>query len=66
MSGYTPEELAAAAQLRADATARIADIGRRTEQATTPEEHTTLGRERAEAFGDYKTAGFVLSDGAGA
>jgi hypothetical protein len=65
-SGYTPEEVAAAAALRADATNRIADIGRRTEHATTPEEHTALGRERASAFGDYKTAGFVLSEGAGA
>jgi hypothetical protein len=39
MSGYTPEEIAAAADLRADATTRIADIGRRTEHATTAEEH---------------------------
>lgn len=62
MSGYTPEEIAAAAQLRADAAARIEDIGRRTEHATTAEEHTALGRERAEAFGDYKSAGFILTE----
>jgi hypothetical protein len=66
MSGYTPEEITAAAQLRADATTRIEDIGRRTETATTPEEHQALGRERAEAFGDYKHAGFILTEGAAA
>lgn len=65
-SGYTPEEVAAAAELRADASARIADIGRRTQTATTPEEHQALGRERAHAFGDYKHAGFVLTEEAGA
>lgn len=64
MSGYTPEEITAAAELRADATTRIEDIGRRTEHATTPEEHTQLGGERAAAFGDYKAAGFVLTEGA--
>lgn len=63
MSGYTPEEIAHAAELRADASARIEDIGRRTEHATTPEEHTALGRERAAAFGDYKHAGFILTEG---
>lgn len=60
----TPEELAAAATLRTDALARIDDIAARTETATTPEEHTALGRERASAFGDYKAAGFVLTEGA--
>jgi hypothetical protein len=63
MSGYTPDEITAAAELRADASARIEDIGRRTEHATTPEEHTQLGKERAAAFGDYKAAGFVLTEG---
>ena len=62
MSGYTPEEITAAAELRADASTRIEDIGRRTEHATTPEEHTALGQERASAFGDYKHAGFILTD----
>ncbi|WP_406157725.1 hypothetical protein [Streptomyces canus] len=66
MSGYTPEEIAAAAALRADARARIDDISARTETATTPEEHTVLGRESASAWGDYKAAGFVLTEGGGA
>lgn len=65
MSGYTPAELAAAAELRADARARINDIAARAQTATTPEEHTQLGRERAHAFGDYKTAGFILTDNGG-
>ncbi|MFE3853408.1 hypothetical protein ACFXPN_20010 [Streptomyces griseorubiginosus] len=64
MSGYTPEEIAAAATLRADARARIDDISARTATATTPEEHTALGRESASAWGDYKSAGFVLTEGA--
>ena len=61
----TPEERAAAADLRADARSRINDIARRTETATTPDEHTQLGRELASAFGDYKHAGFILTEGAG-
>lgn len=64
MSGYTPDEIAAAASLRADARARIDDISARTEAASTPEEHTALGRESASAWGDYKAAGFVLTEGA--
>lgn len=63
MSGYTPQEVANAAEMRADAQARIDDIAARTQNATTPEEHTALGRERASAFGDYKAAGFVLTEG---
>ena len=66
MSGFTPDEIAAVVELRADASNRIEDIGRRTEHATTPEEHTALGRERAAAFGDYKHAGFILTEGTGA
>jgi len=64
MSGYTPEEIAAANTLRADARARIDDISARTETATTSEEHTALGREAASAWGDYRAAGFVLTEGA--
>jgi streptogramin lyase len=63
-SGYTPDEIAAAAELRADARARIDDISARVQTATTPEEHTALGRESARAWGDYKAAGFILTDGA--
>lgn len=66
MSGYTLAEIAAAAELRAAARTRIDDIAARTQTATTAEEHQALGCERAHAFGDYKTAGFVLSDGADA
>ncbi|MFC8432230.1 hypothetical protein [Streptomyces sp. NPDC057253] len=66
MSGYTPEEIAAAARLRVDARARIDDINARTETATTPEEHTALGREAASAWGDYKSAGSILTEGADA
>ena len=61
-TGFTADEIADAAQLRADARARINDIAARTETATTPAEHTQLGRERAHAFGDYKAAGFVLTE----
>lgn len=60
----SPQERAAAAELRADARARIDDIAARTETATTPQEHTALGRESASAWGDYKAAGFVLTEGA--
>lgn len=63
MSGYTPDEIAAATKLRADARARINDIETRTQTATTPQEHTALGRESASAWGDYKAAGFVLTEG---
>lgn len=62
MSAYTPAELSAAVDLRADARARIDDISARTRTTTTPEEHTALGRERAQAFGDYKHAGFILTE----
>jgi hypothetical protein len=59
----TPQERAAAAELRADARARLGDIDARVQTATTPEEHIALGRESASAWGDYKAAGFVLTEG---
>lgn len=65
MSGYTPDEITAAAELQADARTRINDIAARTQTATTPEEHTQLGRERGSAFGDLKSATFVLTDDGG-
>ncbi|MEV8032256.1 hypothetical protein [Streptomyces sp. NPDC086182] len=62
--GFTPEEIAAAGELRTDARARIDNISARAQTATTPEEHVQLRRERAHAFGDYQAAGFVLTEGA--
>jgi predicted NAD-dependent protein-ADP-ribosyltransferase YbiA (DUF1768 family) len=62
----TPQERAAAAELRADARARIDDITARIQTATTPQEHTALGRESASAWGDYKAAGSVLTEGGAA
>lgn len=61
----TPQERAAAAELQADARARINNIAARAQTATTPEEHIQLGRERASAFGDLKSATFVLTDDGG-
>ncbi len=61
----TPDERAEASRLHADARARIEDIARRTESAATPEEHVQLGRERASAYGDLKSATFVLTDNGG-
>jgi hypothetical protein len=63
MSGYTRQEIADATALRADAQARIDDIERRVQTATTPEEHRVLGQETARAYGDYRSAGFVLTEG---
>lgn len=66
MSGYTPRETADAEALRADARARLDDIERRTQTATTPEAHRALSQETARAYGDYKSAGFVLTEGSSA
>lgn len=66
MGCFTRKDIAAATELRADAQARIEDIARRSESATTPQEHVQLGREQAAAFGDWKTAGFVLTEDGGA
>ncbi|MFJ8054934.1 hypothetical protein [Streptomyces sp. NPDC096142] len=63
-SGYTPEEIATAARLRVDARARIDDIETRAQTATTREEHAALSRESARAWGDYKSAGNILTEGA--
>ncbi|MFE2353450.1 hypothetical protein [Streptomyces parvulus] len=63
-TGYTPAEIADARTLRADARARLDDIEARTQAATTPAEHAALGQETARAYGDYKSAGFILTEGA--
>lgn len=61
-TGFTADEITEARALRADAEARIKNIAARTETATTPQEHATLGQERGRAFADYKTAGFILTE----
>lgn len=61
---YTPQELAEAAALRDDARARLDDIETRANNATTPADHAALRREQARATGDYRAAGFILTDGA--
>lgn len=62
MAGFSKKERQQAAGLHADSERRIADIERRTVTATTPKEHTQLGRERARAFGDRGHATFILTD----
>jgi hypothetical protein len=62
MGCFSKKDIAAAATLQADARGRITDIADRTESATTAAEHTQLGRERASAFGDLKSATFILTE----
>lgn len=62
MAGFSAKERREAERLCADARARIADVARRAATAPSREEHVQLGRERAKAFGDLKSATFVLTD----
>ncbi|SEF18995.1 hypothetical protein [Streptomyces sp. Ag109_O5-10] len=62
MGCFSRKEIKDAAALRADAEARLADISARSTTATTPAQHVALGREQARALGDWKSAGFVLTE----
>lgn len=63
MSGYSAKEIREAERLLADAEAQLAENEARTAAATSAAEHMELGRDRASAFGDLKSARFVLTEG---